>query len=46
MTLGNYKVEQVKMLKDTDIVPFWVGHYLGLPYSIKGRDRSGLDDWV
>ena len=24
-------------------VPFWAGHYIGLPFQDHGRDRSGLD---
>jgi len=26
-------------------VPIWAGHYIGLPFSDHGRDRSGLDCW-
>ncbi len=29
----------------SQLTPFWLGHYLGLPYHENGRDRSGLDDW-
>ena len=26
-------------------VPFWAGHYIGLPFRDHGRDRLGLDCW-
>ena len=26
-------------------VPFWAGHYIGLPFLDHGRDRNGLDCW-
>lgn len=26
-------------------IPIWAGHYIGLPFSDHGRDRSGLDCW-
>lgn len=26
-------------------VPFWAGHYIGLPFADHGRSRSGLDCW-
>lgn len=26
-------------------VPFWAGHYIGLPFLDHGRDRFGLDCW-
>ena len=26
-------------------VPFWAGHYIGLPFSEHGRCRAGLDCW-
>lgn len=26
-------------------VPFWAGHYIGLPFQDHGRDRTGLDCW-
>jgi cell wall-associated NlpC family hydrolase len=26
-------------------VPFWAGHYIGLPFAEHGRCRSGLDCW-
>lgn len=26
-------------------VPFWAGHYIGLPFQDHGRDRAGLDCW-
>lgn len=26
-------------------VPYWVGHYIGLPFLDRGRDRNGLDCW-
>ena len=26
-------------------VPFWAGHYIGLPFQDHGRDRNGLDCW-
>lgn len=26
-------------------VPFWAGHYIGLPFIDHGRDRTGLDCW-
>lgn len=26
-------------------IPFWAGHYIGLPFLDHGRDRMGLDCW-
>jgi cell wall-associated NlpC family hydrolase len=26
-------------------VPFWAGHYIGLPFEDHGRNRAGLDCW-
>jgi cell wall-associated NlpC family hydrolase len=26
-------------------IPFWAGHYIGLPFRDHGRDRAGLDCW-
>lgn len=26
-------------------VPFWAGHYIGLPFQDHGRDRRGIDCW-
>ncbi len=26
-------------------VPLWAGHYIGLPFKVKGRDRAGMDCW-
>lgn len=26
-------------------VPIWAGHYIGMPFADKGRERSGLDCW-
>lgn len=27
------------------MLPEWVGDYVGLPYAVGGRDRSGVDCW-
>ena len=26
-------------------IPYWVGHYIGLPFLDRGRDRHGIDCW-
>jgi hypothetical protein len=41
MTLRQDELMPIK----SEIVPIWVGHYLGLPYKSNGRCREGLDSW-
>lgn len=44
MQSANMQVEE-QTDGTSHITPLWAGRYLGIPYTQKGRDRGGLDDW-
>lgn len=38
-------MKEYDMSEESNLYPLWVGHYLFMPYTKQGRDRSGIDDW-